>query len=481
MTEKTELAHIGVVGLAVMGSNLARNFAHNGNTVAVYNRSPEKTHKLIEEHGSEGNFIPSETVEDFVASLARPRKAIIMVQAGKATDAVIDQLAAAMDEGDIIIDGGNALYTDTIRREKEVAAKGKHFVGAGISGGEEGALNGPSIMPGGPAESWKTLGPILESIAAKVDGTPCVTHIGPDGAGHFVKMVHNGIEYADMQVIGEAYQLLRYGAGLEPAEIAAVFKDWNSGDLDSYLIEITAEVLAQTDPETGKPLVDVIVDAAGQKGTGRWTAINGLELGVPVTAIAEAVFARALSSATEQRAAAQEGELPAGVIETDVDKQAFIEDVRQALYASKLIAYSQGFDEIKAGSEQFGWDVDPRDLATIWRGGCIIRAKFLDRIREAYDTNPQLPALILDPYFKGELSELIAPWRRVVVTATQLGLPVPVFASSLSYYDSLRAERLPAALIQGQRDFFGAHTFKRVDKEGTFHIEWSADRSLSEL
>ncbi len=380
MTEKTELAHIGVVGLAVMGSNLARNFAHNGNTVAVYNRSPEKTHKLIEEHGSEGNFIPSETVEDFVASLARPRKAIIMVQAGKATDAVIDQLAAAMDEGDIIIDGGNALYTDTIRREKEVAAKGKHFVGAGISGGEEGALNGPSIMPGGPAESWKTLGPILESIAAKVDGTPCVTHIGPDGAGHFVKMVHNGIEYADMQVIGEAYQLLRYGAGLEPAEIAAVFKEWNSGDLDSYLIEITAEVLAQTDPETGKPLVDVIVDAAGQKGTGRWTAINGLELGVPVTAIAEAVFARALSSATEQRAAAQEGELPAGVIETDVDKQAFIEDVRQALYASKLIAYSQGFDEIKAGSEQFGWDVDPRDLATIWRGGCIIRAKFLDRI-----------------------------------------------------------------------------------------------------
>lgn len=482
MTEKTELAHIGVVGLAVMGSNLARNFAHNGNTVAVYNRSPEKTHKLIEEHGSEGNFIPSETIEDFVASLERPRKAIIMVQAGKATDAVIDQLAEAMDEGDIIIDGGNALYTDTMRREKEVAAKGKHFVGAGISGGEEGALNGPSIMPGGPVESWETLGPILESIAAEVDGTPCVTHIGPDGAGHFVKMVHNGIEYADMQVIGEAYQLLRYGAGLEPAEIAEVFKEWNSGDLDSYLIEITAEVLAQNDPETGKPLVDVILDAAGQKGTGRWTAINGLELGVPVTAIAEAVFARGLSSATAQRAAAQEGGLPAGIIDFGgVDPDEFIEDVRRALYASKLIAYSQGFDEIKAGSKQFGWDVDPRDLATIWRGGCIIRAKFLDRIREAYDTNPQLPALILDPYFKGELAELIAPWRRVVVAATQMGLPVPVFASSLSYYDSLRAERLPAALIQGQRDFFGAHTFKRVDKEGTFHIEWSADRSLTEM
>ncbi len=480
--EKTDLAQIGVVGLAVMGSNLARNFARNGNTVAVYNRSPEKTRALISEHGDEGAFIPSETVEDFVASLERPRKAIIMVQAGAATDAVINQLTEAMDEGDIIIDGGNALFTDTIRREKEVAAKGRHFVGAGISGGEEGALNGPSIMPGGPAESWETLGPILESIAAEVDGTPCVTHIGPDGAGHFVKMVHNGIEYADMQVIGEAYQLLRYGAGMEPAEIAEVFREWNAGDLDSYLIEITAEVLAQTDPDTGAPLVDVIVDAAGQKGTGRWTAINGLELGVPITGIAESVFARALSSATAQRAAAQEGQLPSGTItELNVDKAEFVEDVRRALYAAKLIAYSQGFDEIKAGSDEFGWNVDPRDLATIWRGGCIIRAKFLDRIREAYDNNADLPALILDPYFKGELENLIDPWRRVVVAATQLGLPVPVFASSLSYYDSLRAERLPAALIQGQRDFFGAHTFKRVDREGTFHIEWSGDRSLTEM
>ena len=480
--EKTDLAQIGVVGLAVMGSNLARNFARNGNTVAVYNRSPEKTRALISEHGDEGAFIPSETVEDFVASLERPRKAIIMVQAGAATDAVINQLTEAMDEGDIIIDGGNALFTDTIRREKEVAAKGRHFVGAGISGGEEGALNGPSIMPGGPAESWETLGPILESIAAEVDGTPCVTHIGPDGAGHFVKMVHNGIEYADMQVIGEAYQLLRYGAGMKPAEIAEVFREWNAGDLDSYLIEITAEVLAQTDPDTGAPLVDVIVDAAGQKGTGRWTAINGLELGVPITGIAESVFARALSSATAQRAAAQEGQLPSGTItELNVDKAEFVEDVRRALYAAKLIAYSQGFDEIKAGSDEFGWNVDPRDLATIWRGGCIIRAKFLDRIREAYDNNADLPALILDPYFKGELENLIDPWRRVVVAATQLGLPVPVFASSLSYYDSLRAERLPAALIQGQRDFFGAHTFKRVDREGTFHIEWSGDRSLTEM
>ncbi|MCQ9336652.1 NADP-dependent phosphogluconate dehydrogenase [Corynebacterium phoceense] len=481
MTETKNLASIGVVGLAVMGSNLARNFARNGNTVAVYNRSPEKTRALIADHGDEGSFIPSETIEDFVASLERPRKAIIMVKAGAPTDSMISQLVEAMDEGDIIIDGGNSLYTDTIRREKEVAAKGRHFVGAGISGGEEGALNGPSIMPGGPKESWETLGPILESIAANVDGTPCVTHIGPDGAGHFVKMVHNGIEYADMQVIGEAYQLLRYGLNLEPAAIADIFREWNQGDLDSYLIEITAEVLAQKDPATGAPLVDVILDAAGQKGTGRWTAINGLELGTPVTAIAEAVFARGLSSATAQRAAAQEGGLPAGIIDDGgVDPDEFIEDVRRALYASKLIAYSQGFDEIKAGSDQYGWDVDPRDLATIWRGGCIIRAKFLNRIREAYDTNPELPALILDPYFKGELEDLIQPWRRVVAAATHMGLPVPVFSSSLSYYDSLRAERLPAALIQGQRDFFGAHTFKRTDREGTFHIEWSTDRSLTQ-
>lgn len=480
MINGDNLAQIGVVGLAVMGSNLARNFARNGNTVAVYNRSTDKTDKLIADHGSEGNFIPSATVEEFVASLEKPRRAIIMVQAGNATDAVINQLADAMDEGDIIIDGGNALYTDTIRREKEISARGLHFVGAGISGGEEGALNGPSIMPGGPAKSYESLGPLLESIAANVDGTPCVTHIGPDGAGHFVKMVHNGIEYADMQVIGEAYHLLRYAAGMQPAEIAEVFKEWNAGDLDSYLIEITAEVLSQVDAETGKPLIDVIVDAAGQKGTGRWTVKAALDLGIATTGIGEAVFARALSGATSQRAAAQ-GNLPAGVL-TDlealgVDKAQFVEDVRRALYASKLVAYAQGFDEIKAGSDENNWDVDPRDLATIWRGGCIIRAKFLNRIVEAYDANAELESLLLDPYFKSELGDLIDSWRRVIVTATQLGLPIPVFASSLSYYDSLRAERLPAALIQGQRDFFGAHTYKRIDKDGSFHTEWSGDRS----
>ncbi|WP_296108661.1 NADP-dependent phosphogluconate dehydrogenase [uncultured Corynebacterium sp.] len=477
MTTAEGTAQIGVVGLAVMGSNIARNFANNGHTVAVYNRTTAKTDKFMEDFGETGNFVPSETIADFVKSLERPRRALIMVQAGAGTDAVISQLAEEMDEGDIIIDGGNALYTDTIRREAEMSERGLNFVGAGISGGEEGALNGPAIMPGGPAESWEALGPLLESVAAKVDGTPCVTHIGPDGAGHFVKMVHNGIEYADMQVIGEAYQLLRYGAGMEPAEIAEVFKTWNEGDLDSYLIEITAEVLSQTDEETGKPLIDVIVDSAGQKGTGRWTVKAALDLGIPTTGIGEAVFARALSGAREQRDATI-GNLPSGELSTlDVPKEEFIEDVRRALYASKLVAYAQGFDEIKAGSEEHKWGVDPRDLATIWRGGCIIRAKFLNRIREAYDANAELPSLLLDPYFKGELGGLIDSWRRVVILATQLGQPVPVFASSLSYYDSLRAERLPAALIQGQRDYFGAHTYRRTDREGSFHTLWSGDRS----
>ena len=480
MTEQGNLAQIGVVGLAVMGSNLARNFARNGHTVAVYNRSTEKTRNFMANHSAEGDFIPSETITDFVASLEKPRRAIIMVQAGNATDAVIHQLADAMDDGDIIIDGGNALYTDTIRREREIADRGLNFVGAGISGGEEGALNGPAIMPGGPEKTWEALGPLLESIAANVDGVPCVTHIGPDGAGHFVKMVHNGIEYADMQVIGEAYQLLRYGAGMTPAEIAEVFRTWNAGDLDSYLIDITAEVLAQVDAETGKPLIDLIVDSAGQKGTGRWTVKAALDLGIPVTGIGEAVFARALSGATNQRQATI-GNLPSGTLTTlaelGVDRDTFIEDVRRALYASKLVAYAQGFDEITAGSADHNWNVDPRDLATIWRGGCIIRAKFLNRIVEAYNANPELPTLLLDPYFKAELAGLIDSWRRVVTLATQIGQPIPVFASSLSYYDSLRIDRLPAALIQGQRDYFGAHTYQRVDKPGTYHTLWSGNRT----
>ncbi|WP_277369650.1 NADP-dependent phosphogluconate dehydrogenase [Rhodococcus rhodochrous] len=476
--ERTETpqAQIGVTGLAVMGSNIARNFARNGYTVALHNRSIAKTDALLAEHGSDGTFVRTETIDEFVAALEKPRRVLIMVKAGDATDAVIDELADAMEPGDIIIDGGNALYTDTIRREAALRARGLHFVGAGISGGEEGALNGPSIMPGGPAESYEALGPLLEKVAAQVDGTPCCTHIGPDGAGHFVKMVHNGIEYADMQLIGEAYHLLRDALGYDAGQIADVFADWNTGTLESYLIEITADVLRQTDAATGKPLVDVIVDAAEQKGTGRWTVKAALDLGVPVTGIAEAVFARALSGSRDQRAAAR-GLAAGNLGAAPTDAAQFTEDIRAALYASKIVAYAQGFDQIAAGSAEYGWNVDRAALATIWRGGCIIRAQFLNRIKEAYDADPALPSLILAPYFRDAIEIGIDSWRRVVVTATQLGIPVPAFASSLSYYDGLRADRLPAALTQGQRDFFGAHTYERIDRPGKFHTLWSGDRS----
>ena len=472
----TAQAQIGVTGLAVMGSNIARNFARHGYTVALHNRSIGKTDALLAEHGSDGDFVRTETIEEFVAALEKPRRVLIMVKAGDATDAVIEELAAAMEPGDIIIDGGNALYTDTIRREAALRDRGLHFIGAGISGGEEGALNGPSIMPGGPAESYAAVGPMLETVAAHVDGTPCCTHIGPDGAGHFVKMVHNGIEYADMQLIGEAYQLLRDALGHDAAAIADVFSEWNTGTLESYLIEITAEVLRQTDAETGKPLVDVIVDAAEQKGTGRWTVKSALDLGVPVTGIAEAVFARALSGSRDQRAAARG--LTGGTLgAAPTDAAQFTEDIRAALYASKIVAYAQGFDQIAAGSAEYGWNVDRAALATIWRGGCIIRAQFLNRIKEAYDADPELPSLILAPYFRDAIEAGIDSWRRVVVTATTLGIPIPAFASSLSYYDGLRAERLPAALTQGQRDYFGAHTYERIDKPGKYHTLWSGDHS----
>jgi 6-phosphogluconate dehydrogenase len=471
-------AQIGVTGLAVMGSNIARNFAHHGYTVALHNRSVSKTDALLDEHGSEGKFVRSETIPEFLAALEKPRRVLIMVKAGDPTDAVINELADAMEPGDIIIDGGNALYTDTIRREKAIRDRGLHFVGAGISGGEEGALNGPSIMPGGPAESYESLGPLLEEISAHVDGVPCCTHIGPDGSGHFVKMVHNGIEYSDMQLIGEAYQLLRDGLGLSAPDIADVFTEWNSGDLDSYLVEITAEVLRQIDDKTGKPLVDLILDEAEQKGTGRWTVKSALDLGVPVTGIGEAVFARALSGSVTQRrattglAAGELGGKPS-------DAKQFTEDVRQALYASKIVAYAQGFNQIQAGSAEYDWGVTPGDLATIWRGGCIIRAKFLNRIKEAFDQDPELPSLIVAPYFRSAIESAIDSWRRVVATATQLGIPVPGFSSALSYYDALRTERLPAALTQGLRDFFGAHTYGRIDANpaARFHTLWSGDRS----
>ena len=482
MTSGKARAQIGVTGLAVMGSNIARNFARHGYTVALHNRSVAKTDALLAEHGSDGDFVRSETIGEFLDALQRPRRVLIMVKAGEATDAVITELADAMEPGDIIIDGGNALYTDTIRREKALAERGLHFVGAGISGGEEGALNGPSIMPGGPKESYTSLGPLLEEISAHVDGVPCCAHIGPDGAGHFVKMVHNGIEYSDMQLIGEAYQLLRDALGLTAREIADVFTEWNSGDLDSFLVEITAEVLRQIDAKTSQPLVDVIVDEAEQKGTGRWTVKSALDLGVPVTGIAEAVFARALSGSVPQRRAVA-GMASGTSARKPGDAKQFVTDVRNALYASKIIAYAQGFNQIQAGSQEYGWDVKPGDLATIWRGGCIIRAKFLNRIKEAFDADPQLPTLIAAPYFRKAIEAGVEGWRRVVVTATELGIPIPGFASALSYYDALRTGRLPAALIQGQRDFFGAHTYGRVDADPSarFHTQWSGDRTEIEV
>lgn len=472
----TEKANIGVVGLAVMGSNLARNLAsREGNRVAIYNRSVEKTNQLTADH-PEANFIASENIDDFVASLSKPRTAIIMVQAGAGTDAVISQLTERFEKGDIIVDGGNALYTDTMRREKEVSEKGIHFVGAGISGGEEGALKGPSIMPGGTKEAYATLGPILETIAAVAEGEPCVTHIGSDGAGHFVKMIHNGIEYADMQLIAEAYDLLRQSGGFSPEEIAEIFTEWNKGELESYLIEITAEVLKQKDAKTGKPLVDVILDAAGSKGTGVWTVQTALDLGTPVSGIAEAVFARSLSAQSAQR----EGkpELPAAnQVWAVEDKPAFVEAVRRALYASKIIAYAQGFDAIRAGAKEFGWEINLGEVAKIWRGGCIIRAQFLNRITDAYRKDENLLSLLFDDYFIAAIAGTVASWREIVAMAALTGVPSPAFASSLSYYDGLRAERLPAALVQGQRDFFGAHTYKRVDAEGSYHTLWSGDRS----
>ncbi|MEU5865941.1 MULTISPECIES: NADP-dependent phosphogluconate dehydrogenase [unclassified Nonomuraea] len=471
-----DLADIGVTGLATMGRNLARNLARHGYAVAVHNRTTARTQQLVREFGGEGTFLPAEELAAFVASLKRPRRAIIMVKAGPGTDAVIDQLAELMEPGDMIVDGGNAHFQDTRRREAALRERGIHFVGTGISGGEEGALLGPSIMPGGSKESWEALGPILQDISAKVDGVPCAVHVGPDGAGHFVKMVHNGIEYSDMQLIAESYDLLRQALGATPAELAEVFREWNRGELDSYLIEITAEVLEQVDAATGKPFVDVVVDQAEQKGTGRWTVQSALDLGVPVTGIAEAVFARALSGHPEQRAAAASLEGPKL---SGVGGRELIEDVRQALYASKIVAYAQGFDQIAAASKEYGWDVDPGAMATIWRGGCIIRAKFLDRIRTAYDADRQLPTLLADPTFAAALNAAQEAWRRVVTTAVRIGVPTPGFSSALAYYDGLRRDRLPAALVQGLRDYFGAHTYHRVDREGAFHTDWSGDRTES--
>ncbi|MGW2783085.1 NADP-dependent phosphogluconate dehydrogenase [Streptomyces populi] len=471
-------AQIGVTGLAVMGRNLARNFARNGYAVAVHNRTVARTNALVEEFGHEGTFVAAETAKEFVEALERPRRLVIMVKAGEPTDAVIQEFAPLLEPGDMIIDGGNAHFADTRRRERALREQGVHFVGTGVSGGEEGALNGPSIMPGGSVESYASLGPMLEKISAKAaDGAPCVTHVGPDGAGHFVKMVHNGIEYADMQLIGEAYQLLRDVAGYSPAQIADIFRTWNTGRLDSYLIEITAEVLSHVDAATGEPFVDVVQDRAEQKGTGRWTVQIALDLGVPVSGIAEAVFARSLSGHAALREASRDLVGPTARRLDESEAAAFADRVEQALYASKIVSYTQGFHEITAGSDEYDWDIDLGSVASIWRGGCIIRAAFLDRIRAAYDARPDLPSLLSDETFAREIAAAQDSWREVLVAATLQGVPTPGFSAALAYYDALRAERLPAALTQGQRDFFGAHTYRRTDREGSFHTLWGGDRS----
>jgi 6-phosphogluconate dehydrogenase len=477
-----ELATIGLTGLAVMGRNLARNIARHGHRVAVHNRTYSRTTELLAEFPDERNMIGTESLEEFVGSIEKPRAIIIMVKAGEATDAVLDDLTPLLDEGDIVVDAGNAHFADTLRRQQALEEHGLHFVGMGVSGGEEGALNGPSIMVGGSDHAYERLGPVMESIAAQVDGTPCCTHVGTDGAGHFVKMVHNGIEYADMQLIAESFDLLRSVLDLSPGEIAGVFREWNDGDLESFLIEMTADVLEHTDAETGKPFVDVVDDAAEQKGTGRWTVQSALDLGVPITGIAEATFARSLSGHTEQRKAAKKVFSTSSESHAvEVDRDQFVDDVRAALYASKVVAYAQGFDQIAAGAEANDWDIDPGMMATIWRGGCIIRAQFLDRIKEAYSDEPDLTTLLTTPYFVEAVTNGVDAWRRVVATAAQAGVPTPAFSSSLAYFDGLRRERLPAALIQGLRDNFGAHTYRRNDRPGTFHTTWAGDHTEQEM
>ncbi|KPB03022.1 NADP-dependent phosphogluconate dehydrogenase [Bacillus sp. CHD6a] len=462
---------IGVIGLAVMGKNLAMNIESRGYSVSVFNRSPEKTEEFLQE--TEGrNFKGTYSIEEFVQSLESPRKILLMVKAGGPTDATIDSLKPYLDKGDILIDGGNTLYTDTIRRNKELGELGLNFIGTGVSGGEEGALKGPSIMPGGQREAYELVEDILKSISAKVEGDACCTYIGPDGAGHYVKMVHNGIEYGDMQLISEAYYLLKNVLGLSAQELHEVFAEWNKGELDSYLIEITADIFTKVDDETGKPLVDVILDTAGQKGTGKWTSKSALDLGVPLPIITESVFARFISAMKEERVKAS-GILrgPEAVAFTG-DKEAFIESVRKALYMSKICSYAQGFAQLRAASEEYGWDLKYGEIAMIFRGGCIIRAQFLQKIKEAYDREAGLANLLLDPYFKEIVESYQGGLREILGVAIQHGVPVPSFSSALAYYDSYRSETLPANLIQAQRDYFGAHTYQRVDKEGIFHTEW---------
>jgi 6-phosphogluconate dehydrogenase len=467
---------IGVVGLATMGMNLARNLARHGSRVAVYNRTRKRTDDFMEQFGKEGDFHAAFSLEELVGLLKSPRAILIMVKAGAPVDDAIDSLSRLLQPGDTLIDGGNSLFHDTRRRSATMAKAGFGFLGTGVSGGEEGALLGPSIMPGGPRESYARVESMLTAIAAQVDGVPCCTYIGPDGAGHFVKMVHNGIEYADIQLIAESYDFLRDTLGLNAAELADVFGAWNQGELQSYLIEITSQVLAKRDGSDHSSLVDAIEDEAEQKGTGRWTSQSALDLGVPLTGITEAVFARVLSSQKQERVKASEvlaGPRPARNGAQNDD--ALIDDVRDALYAAKIVAYAQGFEHLAAGSREYRWNLDLGSLATIWRGGCIIRARFLDRIREAYANDPGLESLMLAPFFQEALASAQPAWRRVVMKAIDAGVPVPAFASSLAYYDGYRRARGPANLIQGLRDYFGAHTYHRIDREGAYHTRWAQD------
>lgn len=462
---------VGVIGLAVMGKNLAFNIESRGYTVSVYNRSPEKTEQMLKE-SDDKNIVATYSIEEFVNSLEKPRKILLMVQAGPATDGVIESLLPHLDKDDILIDGGNTNFRDTQRRSEELQAKGINFIGTGVSGGEEGALTGPSMMPGGPKEAHELVRPMLEAISAKVDGDACTTYIGPDGAGHYVKMVHNGIEYGDMQLISEAYFILKHVLDLDANELHEVFKEWNEGELDSYLIEITADIFSKTDEETGKPIVDVILDTAGQKGTGKWTSQSALDLGIPLPIITESVFARFISAMKEERVNASKVLSGPEVKLYEGDKKELIEAVRKALYMSKICSYAQGFAQLRAASEEFNWDLQYGDIAMIFRGGCIIRAAFLQKIKDAYDRDKQLPNLLLDPYFKDIVENYQSDLRKVLSVAIENGIAVPGLSAALSYYDSYRSERLPANLLQAQRDYFGAHTYERVDKEGHFHTEW---------
>ncbi len=463
---------IGLIGLAVMGQNLVLNMESKGFSVAAYNRTTERTREFMAGPAKEKNIVGHETLEGFLAALKRPRKIMLMVKAGKPVDDFIELLLPHLDKGDLLIDGGNSYFEDTIRRNKMLGEKGILYIGTGVSGGEEGALHGPSIMPGGQKEAYELVAPILKKIAAQVSGEPCCTYIGPDGAGHYVKMVHNGIEYGDMQLIAEAYFIMKNALNLDARRLHDVFAEWNEGELNSYLIEITRDIFARKDDGAAQALVEVILDKAGQKGTGKWTSQSALDLGVAAPTIAEAVFARCISAIKEERVAASK--ILRGPSTTyGGDQKTFIEAIRQALYASKICSYAQGFALMREAGKEHGWELNFGEIAKIWRGGCIIRAQFLHRITEAYERDPKLANLMLDPFFKEIIEKAQESWRHVVASAATLGYPIPAFSSALAYFDSYRRASLPANLIQAQRDYFGAHTYQRTDKPGTFHTEWT--------